>query len=165
MSEPIDLTAAVQELLDRQAIADLIHAYCYHFDQHEPTQVAALFTADATVDYDAGLNAAVRAQHPDGIDAIVHAAGDGAQLATLLKPGGRIASTIGLTAEQVEDTGAKVTTIMVMPTTDILDRLAAMVIRGDLTVPIYRTYELEGAGRALKDFTAGKRGKVAITVR
>lgn len=121
--------------------------------------------ADATVDYDAGLNAAVRAQHPDGIDAIVHAAGDGAQLATLLKPGGRIASTIGLTAEQVGDTGAKVTTIMVMPTTDILDRLAAMVIRGDLTVPIYRTYELEGAGRALKDFTAGKRGKVAITVR
>jgi NADPH:quinone reductase-like Zn-dependent oxidoreductase len=72
--------------------------------------------ADATVDYDAGLNAAVRAQHPDGIDAIVHAAGDGAQLATLLKPGGRIASTIGLTAEQVEDAGAKVTTIMVMPT-------------------------------------------------
>lgn len=121
--------------------------------------------ADATVDYDAGLNAAVRAQHPDGIDAIVHAAGDGAQLATLLKPGGRIASTIGLTAKQVGDTGAKVTTIMVMPTTDILDRLAAMVIRGDLTVPIYRTYELEGAGRALKDFTAGKRGKVAITVR
>jgi hypothetical protein len=52
-----------------------------------------------------------------------------------------------------------------MPTTDILDRLAAMVIRGDLTVPIYRTYELEGASRALKDFTAGKRGKVAITVR
>jgi hypothetical protein len=47
----------------------------------------------------------------------------------------------------------------------LLNRLAAMVIRGDLTVPIYRTYELEGAGRALKEFTAGKRGKVAITVR
>jgi hypothetical protein len=39
------------------------------------------------------------------------------------------------------------------------------VIRGDLTVPTYRTYELEGASRALKDFTAGKRGKLAITVR
>ena len=51
MSKAVDPTAAVQELLDRQAIADLIHAYCYHFDQNEPTQVAALFTADATVDY------------------------------------------------------------------------------------------------------------------
>jgi NADPH:quinone reductase-like Zn-dependent oxidoreductase len=54
--------------------------------------------ADETVDYAADLSAAVRAKHPDGIDAIVHASGDGAQLATLLKPGGRIASTIGLTA-------------------------------------------------------------------
>jgi uncharacterized protein (TIGR02246 family) len=42
---------AVRELLDRQAIADLIHAYCHHFDQNEPEEVAALFTADATVDY------------------------------------------------------------------------------------------------------------------
>jgi ketosteroid isomerase-like protein len=47
----MDVAAAVRELVDRQAIADLIHAYCYHFDQNEPEQVAALFTADATVDY------------------------------------------------------------------------------------------------------------------
>jgi len=43
--------AAVRELVDRQAIADLIHAYCRHFDQNEPAEVAALFTADAVVDY------------------------------------------------------------------------------------------------------------------
>lgn len=47
----MDIERGVQELLDRQAIADLIHAYCFHFDQNEPTQVAALFTAGATVDY------------------------------------------------------------------------------------------------------------------
>jgi ketosteroid isomerase-like protein len=41
----------VQELLDRQAIADLIYAYCDHFDLNEPAAVAALFTEDATVDY------------------------------------------------------------------------------------------------------------------
>ena len=35
----------------RQAIADLIYAYCDHFDRNEPEQVAALFTPDATVDY------------------------------------------------------------------------------------------------------------------
>jgi ketosteroid isomerase-like protein len=47
----MDLTATVRELVDRHAIADLIHAYCYHFDANEPVEVAALFTADATVDY------------------------------------------------------------------------------------------------------------------
>jgi ketosteroid isomerase-like protein len=47
----MDVATAVSELLDRQAITDLIHAYCYHFDRNEPDAVAALFTTDATVDY------------------------------------------------------------------------------------------------------------------
>ena len=38
-------------MTDREAIADLIHAYCLHFDQNEAEAVAALFTADARVDY------------------------------------------------------------------------------------------------------------------
>jgi ketosteroid isomerase-like protein len=46
-----DLAATVRELADRQAIADLIHAYCEHFDANEPEAVAALFTESATVDY------------------------------------------------------------------------------------------------------------------
>ncbi len=41
----------VRELADRQAITDLIHGYCFHFDNNEPESVAALFTDDATVDY------------------------------------------------------------------------------------------------------------------
>ena len=41
----------VRELADRQAVTDLVHAYCLHFDQNEPDEVAALFTDDATVDY------------------------------------------------------------------------------------------------------------------
>jgi len=47
----MDVASAVAELLDRQAITDLIHAYCYHFDRNEPAEVAALFAAGATVDY------------------------------------------------------------------------------------------------------------------
>ncbi len=41
----------LQGLLDKAAIADVIHAYCYHFDRNEPEAVAALFTPDAVVDY------------------------------------------------------------------------------------------------------------------
>jgi ketosteroid isomerase-like protein len=47
----VETTSLVQELADRQAIADLIHAYCLHFDNNEPDAVAALFTDDAVVDY------------------------------------------------------------------------------------------------------------------
>ena len=42
----MDIERRVQELLDRQAIADVIHAYCFHFDQNEPERVAELFTAE-----------------------------------------------------------------------------------------------------------------------
>ncbi len=48
---PVDLQADVRELVDRQTIADLIYAYCFHFDRNEPAEVASLFTADAVVDY------------------------------------------------------------------------------------------------------------------
>jgi uncharacterized protein (TIGR02246 family) len=50
---PADVSVedTVRELADRQAITDLVHAYCLHFDQNEPDAVAALFTQDATVDY------------------------------------------------------------------------------------------------------------------
>ena len=121
--------------------------------------------ADETVDYAENVLDAVRARHPEGIDAIVHAAGDGVKLASLLKAGGHIASTIGLTAAQVDGTAAQVTTIMGMPTTEVLDRLATAVVKGDLIVPIERSYDLQDAGRALQDFTDGKRGKLAITVQ
>jgi ketosteroid isomerase-like protein len=45
------VAAALRELSDRQAIADLIFAYCEHFDANEPQAVAALFTDDAIIDY------------------------------------------------------------------------------------------------------------------
>ena len=47
----MDTPDTLRELADRQAITDLIHAYCLHFDNNEPEAVAALFTEDATVDY------------------------------------------------------------------------------------------------------------------
>jgi uncharacterized protein (TIGR02246 family) len=51
----------VRELADRQAIAELVHAYCLHFDDNRPEEVAALFTDDATVDYGPELPAIVGA--------------------------------------------------------------------------------------------------------
>jgi ketosteroid isomerase-like protein len=47
----VKLTSVTQELADRLAITDVIHAYCFHFDNNEPEAVAALFSDDAVVDY------------------------------------------------------------------------------------------------------------------
>lgn len=41
----------VDRLIAIQDITDVISAYCRHFDRNEPDEVAALFTADAVVDY------------------------------------------------------------------------------------------------------------------
>ena len=37
--------------LDRQAVEELVHKYCYFFDRNLPEELAALFTEDAVVDY------------------------------------------------------------------------------------------------------------------
>ena len=47
----MNVAGAVRELVDRHEIADLVYAYCEHFDRNEPEAVAALFTEDATIDY------------------------------------------------------------------------------------------------------------------
>jgi hypothetical protein len=47
----------LQLLLDRQAITDVIHAYCRNVDLVVPAAIVALFTADCVVDYGAGMGA------------------------------------------------------------------------------------------------------------
>jgi ketosteroid isomerase-like protein len=47
----MNLEAVVRELGDRQAITELIYAYCERFDRNDPAGVAELFTPDARIDY------------------------------------------------------------------------------------------------------------------
>jgi hypothetical protein len=37
--------------LDRQAVEELVHKYCYYFDRNQPEDLADLFAEDAVVDY------------------------------------------------------------------------------------------------------------------
>jgi NADPH:quinone reductase-like Zn-dependent oxidoreductase len=113
------------------------------------------------VDYAGDLSAQVRAIAPEGVPAIVHLAGDGARLADLLAPGGRIASTMGYGPDQ----HAAAVAVMANPNAATLDRLATDAASGRLRVPITRTYPLEEAPQALADFTAGShQGKLGITI-
>lgn len=73
---------------------------------------------------------------------------------------GRLASPLGFGADQ----HPAATFVLAQPTTETLDRLAADVAAGRLTVPVARTYPLTEVPTAFDHFTAGTVGKIAITV-
>jgi len=117
-----------------------------------------------TVDDTGDVPAAVAALRPPGIHAVVHLAGDGLELADLLVPGGRIASTQALPLDQLGGRAVQATPVIAVPDSRTLERLAADVVHGQLTIPVQRTYPLADVPRALADFAAGTRGKLAISV-
>ncbi|WP_410612549.1 NADP-dependent oxidoreductase [Amycolatopsis sp. lyj-109] len=115
--------------------------------------------ADVEVaDFAGDLPAQVRALVPEGVDAVLHLAGDGDQLARLLRPGGRFASTLGVTPE-----GVTAVSVLADPNPRTLAHLAAEAASGALRVPVTATYPLDRVGEAFAAFGAGTLGKVAIT--
>ena len=119
--------------------------------------------ASYTVDYTGDVAAQVRAIRPGGVDAVLHFAGDGAELGALLIPGGRLASTLIMAPEQLPLPNARVAPVFANPDAATLDRLAAEVAAGRLKTPIQRTYPLAEAGHAFANFP-GALGKLAIAV-
>ena len=118
--------------------------------------------AHATVNGTGDVPAAVTVLRLLGIHAVVHLAGNGLELADLLIPGGRIASTMGSPPGGLGGRALQATTVTAVPDRRTLERLADDVVRGQLSVPVQRTYPLADVPRALTDFAAGTRGKLAI---
>jgi NADPH:quinone reductase-like Zn-dependent oxidoreductase len=120
--------------------------------------------ASHSVDYTGDVAAQVRAIRPNGVDAVLHFAGDGAQLGGLLVPGGRLASTMLMSPDQLPLPNARVAPVFANPDAATLDRLAAEVAAGRLQTPIQQTYALDQVGDAFAAFAAGTRGKLAVTI-
>jgi NADPH:quinone reductase-like Zn-dependent oxidoreductase len=121
--------------------------------------------AHHTVDYSGDIAGQVRAVAPNGVDAVVHFAGDGVQLADLLRAGGRFASSQMVGSDQLGDRDIEATSIMHMPYRETLDELASRAAGGKLRVPIERTYKLDKVPQAIRDFAQqGKLGKLAVTI-
>ena len=116
--------------------------------------------AERTLDYSADLGEEFRSAIPDGVDAVLHLAGDPRLLVEQLAPGGCLASTLLFGADQ----HPAAVSIVADAGREVLDRLAADVAAGRLTVPITRRYPLADAPRALEDFTGGTIGKYAVDI-
>lgn len=126
----------------------------------EEAEFVTKLGAHEVVDRTGDVSAQVRAVAPDGVDVIVHLAGDGSVLAELLTATGRIASTIGYGPDQ----HPAATFIMANPAPATLDKLAADLAAGRVSVPVARTYSLDDVPAAFGDFAGGTLGKIAITV-
>ncbi|NYV73510.1 NADP-dependent oxidoreductase [Streptomyces sp. UH6] len=127
--------------------------------------VTGLTDADiSTVDFTGDLAARVRALAPGGVDVVLHLAGDGVELAGLLKPGGRIPSTLGLTQDAVDGIDVTVHPVMAAPDPKTLSALAAEAASNTVRVPVTATYPLDQVGEAFAAFRAGTLGKIAVSV-
>ena len=119
--------------------------------------------ATHAVDYTGDIAAAVHAIAPDGVDKALHAAGDPAAIGKVVRAGGAVASTMGVTAEQLGRDDITVTAIMAAATAGKLARLLDDLAGGKLRVNIEATVPLARAHEALQTFAGGTLGKVLVT--
>jgi NADPH:quinone reductase len=118
--------------------------------------------AAATVDHSANLVDAVRTVHPDGVDVVLHLAGDPAPLLATLRRGGRFVSTL-VQPQQLPTDHATVIGIYTHPDPATLDRLAGNAAERTTHVRIQDTFPLDKAPDAFATFTHGTLGKIVIT--
>ncbi len=130
----------------------------------EETQKVRELGATETVDYTGDVTAQVREAHPDGVDVVLHFAGDPAALAGAVKPGGAFVSTIVLDPTQLRVEGIRVIPVYAQPTTATLERVAGNHHAGTTTVTVQRVYTLDETPDALGHFAAGTLGKLVITL-
>jgi NADPH2:quinone reductase len=121
--------------------------------------------ADEVVDRSGDVVAAVRELRPDGVDVVVHLAGDPSALVGLVASGGRMASTLGFAQEQAGRDDITAQRVMTIANADVFDGLAAQVTSGQLRVPITARYPLADVGKALQEFAQGATGKVSVSIR
>jgi NADPH:quinone reductase-like Zn-dependent oxidoreductase len=89
--------------------------------------------------------AAVRGEHPDGVDALIDLVNyEPGSYDAALKDGGRISSSTGAAGE-----GDGRANVMAKPTPESLERLSGLLADGTIRVPVQETYELSEAPKAL----------------
>ncbi len=120
------------------------------------------------VDYASDVPEAVRAAHPDGVDALILAAHLGEDLgptAELVKDGGKIASTVGGDFAALAGRGIVAAAVFAQSDPAPFGRVLEMAGSGEVAVPIRRTFVFDELPEALGLVgTRSSRGKFAVTI-
>lgn len=115
--------------------------------------------AAEVLDRNGDLAAQVRERYPEGVDAVLDLVSFSPD-ASVLKEGGRLASTLGAAGE-----GPGRSNLMAYPSSSNLEQLGDLLDSGALRVPIQETYALEEAGAALQALAgAHVQGKLAVRI-
>jgi NADPH:quinone reductase-like Zn-dependent oxidoreductase len=123
-------------------------------------ELGAAHVVDRTQD----LAAQVHQIAPNGVDVVLHFAGDPFVLADLLADGGRFASLLGVGSDQLANRAISATAVYASPHRALLEILAGEVAAGRLRIPVQRSYTLGQVPQAFADFAAGTLGKLAVTI-
>lgn len=127
-------------------------------------ELVTKFGAAHTVDYKADVAAQIADLYPDGVDVILHFAGDVSALIPSVRQGGKLVSTLVQSPEQVPAENVQVIPIYAAPTAATLERVAHHHDTKVTTITVQRVYPLDEAGNAFNDFAAGTMGKLIITI-
>jgi NADPH2:quinone reductase len=120
--------------------------------------------AKEVIDYKQDVTAAVLATHPEGVDVVLHFAGDPAPLLDAIRQGGRFVSTRIMSPDQLPTERATVVGIYANPAPEKLDRLAADQASGRAKVTFQRVFSLDETPEAFAAFGQGALGKLVIAV-
>jgi len=124
--------------------------------------------AEEVVDYSGDVAEAVRALHPDGIDALIDAVNRDeahASLAALVRDGGAVASTTSAAdVEGLASRNVAGSNVFAQSDPSEFARVVEMAGRGELSVPLTKTYGFDDIPEALgRSGSRHSRGKVVIT--
>jgi NADPH:quinone reductase-like Zn-dependent oxidoreductase len=125
--------------------------------------------ATETIDYtDGDIVEALRTRFPDGIDVLIDLVNREdafTRIASLVRDGGRVATTMGAAdAEALAARGVRATNVMATPTAAKLAQVAGQVADGSIRVDVQETFPLGDAAAATAAFAAGTVGKLVLTV-
>jgi NADPH2:quinone reductase len=130
----------------------------------EEIELVTQLGAAHTVDYRGDIVEQVRSLNADGVDVVLHFAGDAAPLVAVVKPGGTLVSTMLRSADDVPAENVKVVSIYASPSAATLDRVARHQDEKHTTVTVQSVYNLERTGEAIEQFAAGTLGKLVISI-
>lgn len=125
-------------------------------------QLVRRLGASEVVDYREDVTGTVRSAHPEGVDVVIHLAGDAGALVPTLREGGTLVSTLVFSTEGFPQVPDVFVPIAANPTPELLGRLAANQVDGLTSVTIQRAYSLTDTPSALADFARGTLGKLVV---